>query len=80
MRQGLNIDQSHFYSLNFPTTALDQIPMTKLVGEISAVFSDFEPDELFCLILVMCIVIIVSLLMLQVLVQSGFVTQASSES
>ena len=46
VRQGLNIDQSHFYSLNFPTTALDQIPMTKLVGEISAVFSDFEPDEL----------------------------------
>ena len=45
VRQGLSIDQSHFYALNFPTTELDQIPMTNLIGEISAVFNDFQPEE-----------------------------------
>jgi LmbE family N-acetylglucosaminyl deacetylase len=45
VRQGLKIDAHHFYSLNFPTAELDQISMTKLVGEISNVFIDFEPNE-----------------------------------
>lgn len=46
VREGLRIESVHFYGLNVPTTELDQIPMTKLVGNISAVFSDFEPDEI----------------------------------
>ena len=46
VREGLSIESSHFYELNLPTTELDQIPMTKLIGKISVVFSDFEPDEI----------------------------------
>ena len=45
VRQGLSIALPHFYALNFPTTELDQISMATLVGEISNVFSDFEPNE-----------------------------------
>lgn len=45
VRQGLGIALPHFYALNFPTAELDQISMTRLVGEISNVFRDFEPDE-----------------------------------
>lgn len=45
VRQRFSIKSSHFYALNFPTTELDQIPMTKLVGDVSAVFSDFQPEE-----------------------------------
>ena len=45
VRKGLRIEPHHFYSLNFPTAELDQISMTKLVGEMSNVFSDFEPRE-----------------------------------
>ena len=47
VRQGLKIETFHFYPLNFSTAELDQISMTKLVGKISNVFSDFEPNEVF---------------------------------
>lgn len=35
------------FELNFPTTQLDQVPMSDLVGEISNVFKAFEPEEIF---------------------------------
>jgi len=45
VRQGLGIEINHFYPLDFPTAELDQNSMTRLVGEMSNVFNDFEPDE-----------------------------------
>jgi len=35
------------FSLNFPTTQLDQVPMSDLVARISDVFKLFEPEEVF---------------------------------
>jgi len=35
------------FELNFPTTQLDQVPMSDLVGAISNVFKTFEPEEVF---------------------------------
>lgn len=35
------------FELNFPTTQLDQVPMSDLVGAISNVFKAFEPEEVF---------------------------------
>lgn len=35
------------FTLNFPTTQLDQVPMSDLVARISDVFKLFEPEEVF---------------------------------
>lgn len=35
------------FELNFPTTQLDQIPMSDLVSAISNTFREFEPEEVF---------------------------------
>jgi LmbE family N-acetylglucosaminyl deacetylase len=35
------------FSLNFPATQLDRIPMSDLVAGISDVFKSFEPEEVF---------------------------------
>jgi N-acetylglucosamine malate deacetylase 1 len=35
------------FELNFPTTQLDQVPMSDLVAAISNVFKTFEPEEVF---------------------------------
>lgn len=35
------------FELNFPTTQLDQVPMSDLVSAISKVFKTFEPEEIF---------------------------------
>ncbi|MCK5923165.1 MAG: PIG-L family deacetylase [Methylococcales bacterium] len=35
------------FELNFPTTQIDQIPMSDLVTAVSGVFRSFEPDEVF---------------------------------
>lgn len=35
------------FELNFPTTQLDQIPMSDLVSAISNIFREFEPEEVF---------------------------------
>ena len=35
------------FELNFPTTQLDQVPMSKLVQAISNVFKSFEPENVF---------------------------------
>jgi LmbE family N-acetylglucosaminyl deacetylase len=35
------------FELNFPTTQLDQVPMSDLVAAISKVFKDFKPEEVF---------------------------------
>ena len=35
------------YELNFPTTQLDQVPMSDLVSAISKVFKSFQPEEVF---------------------------------
>lgn len=45
VRVGLQIANHHFYALGCPTAELDGIPMSILVGKISEVFADFEPDE-----------------------------------
>ncbi len=47
VRQSLHIAPQHLYSLEFPAAELDRLPMSTLVGHISKVFSDFEPDEVF---------------------------------
>ena len=45
VREGLQVAPHHLYELGFPTTELDRIPMSILVGKISEVFVDFQPDE-----------------------------------
>jgi LmbE family N-acetylglucosaminyl deacetylase len=35
------------YELGFPTTKLDQIPMSELVNRISKVVNEFQPSEIF---------------------------------
>ncbi len=35
------------FTLNFPTTQLDRLPMSDLVGGISEAFRSFKPDEVF---------------------------------
>lgn len=36
------------YELNFPSTTLDQIPMSDLIQSISNIFEIFKPEEVFC--------------------------------
>jgi LmbE family N-acetylglucosaminyl deacetylase len=40
-------DFDEVFTLNFPTTQLDRVPMSELVASISKVFSTFEPEEVF---------------------------------
>jgi LmbE family N-acetylglucosaminyl deacetylase len=40
-------DFDEVFTLNFPTTQLDRIPMSDLVAGISAVFKSFAPEEVF---------------------------------
>ena len=40
-------DFDEVFTLNFPTTQLDRIPMSDLVARISAVFKSFTPEEVF---------------------------------
>lgn len=47
VREGLGIDPSHVYELGFPVSKLDTVPLEILVGRISEVFKEFEPEELF---------------------------------
>jgi len=47
VRQRLCIAPQHLYSLGFPAAELDRQPISTLVGHISKVFSNFEPDEVF---------------------------------
>jgi LmbE family N-acetylglucosaminyl deacetylase len=35
------------YSLNFPSTELDVIPLGKIIGALSEVFTSFAPEEIF---------------------------------
>jgi LmbE family N-acetylglucosaminyl deacetylase len=37
----------HVYTLNFPTTQLDRIPVGDLVSAISGVFKAFQPEEVY---------------------------------
>ena len=45
VRQGLHISPDHLYELNLPTAELDKLPMSDLVGQISNVFTSFQPNE-----------------------------------
>lgn len=45
VREGLNIAPKDFFSLGFPTTQLDQIPLATLIERISSVFNTFQPEE-----------------------------------
>jgi len=45
VREGLQVAPHHLYALGFPTAELDRIPMKILIGKISEVFADFQPDE-----------------------------------
>ena len=40
-------DFDEVFTLNFPTTQLDRIPMSDLVAGISAAFKSFAPEEVF---------------------------------
>lgn len=37
----------HVFTLDFPTTQLDSIPVSDLVGAMSSVFKAFQPEEVF---------------------------------
>ena len=45
VRTALRFDE--VYRLDLPTTELDQLPMRTIVGGISRVFEQFEPNEIF---------------------------------
>jgi len=47
VRAGLKISKKNLYELNFPTTALDIIPLSKIIESISHVFEEFQPNEVF---------------------------------
>ena len=47
VRIGLGINNTKLYQLNFPTTKLDQIPISKIISKVKYVFNEFEPDEIF---------------------------------
>lgn len=47
VREGLSIAPNNLHKLGFPTAELDHIQMSVLVGRISEVFADFQPDEVF---------------------------------
>ena len=47
VRESLDISSRHFYQLNFPPAELDQLPLSTLIGSLSTVFKDFQPEELF---------------------------------
>lgn len=47
VREGLGIKPENLFSLAFSTTKLDQVPTGELVGRISEVFKQFEPEEVF---------------------------------
>jgi LmbE family N-acetylglucosaminyl deacetylase len=40
-------DFDEVFTLNFPTTQLDRVPMSDLVAGISVVFRSFKPEEVF---------------------------------
>jgi len=40
-------DFESVFELNFPTTQLDQVPVSDLVAAVSNVFKTFEPEEVF---------------------------------
>jgi len=46
-RVSVLFDFDSVYRLDFPATELDQIPMSDLVSAVSAVFKDFEPEEVY---------------------------------
>lgn len=47
VRQGLGIAPKHLYRLNFPCAQLDQITLSTIIDNLSDIFKDFEPEELF---------------------------------
>ena len=47
VRVGLGISPENLFSLEFPTTKLDQIPTAQLVEAISEVFKTFQPEEVY---------------------------------
>lgn len=46
-RVGELYDFDEMFALDFPTTRLDQVPVSDLVAAISQVFRSFEPQEIF---------------------------------
>ena len=46
-RVGVLYDFDEIFVLDFPTTRLDQVPVSDLVAAISQVFKSFEPQEIF---------------------------------
>lgn len=47
VREGLGVRSEHLYTLGFPTSELDVVPMKSLVSAIAQVFADFGPTEVF---------------------------------
>lgn len=45
VKKSYEIDE--VYTLNFPTTLLDTVPMSDLIEAVSDVFKTFEPEEVF---------------------------------
>ena len=47
VREGLSISPNNIFSLGFPAAQLDQIPSSQLIAQISTVFKEFQPQEVF---------------------------------
>ena len=46
VRNSLGIKKNNFFSLGFPTTELDVIPLKDIVSKVSSAIKQFQPEEL----------------------------------
>ena len=47
VREGLGISKSNLFRLDFPTSGLDQQPLSSMVSRVADVFGKFLPEEIF---------------------------------
>jgi LmbE family N-acetylglucosaminyl deacetylase len=47
VQRALGIQAENLYQLDLPPAGLDSLPLSDVIGKISEVFSDFQPDEVF---------------------------------
>ena len=47
VRMGLGISENNLFELDFPTTKLDEYPVSEIVTEVSKIFKEFKPEILF---------------------------------
>ncbi len=47
VRIKLGINQKNLFQLPFPTTKLDEFPLSEIISHVSSIFKIFRPEELF---------------------------------